>query len=89
MDPAGRKRLKEQLLRDIEAWDRRDPRRFRDIVRNAVDIDKRILRDLMKAFQTDLDEVRSWGAGTEVPEDYKRTVIVDAIRESIERESEA
>ena len=68
MDPAGRKRLKEQLLRDIEAWDRRDPRRFRDIVRNAVD---------------------SWGAGTEVPEDYKRTVIVDAIRESIERESEA
>ena len=89
MEPAKRKTQKEQLLRDIDAWDRRDPRRFRDIVRNAIDVDKRVLRDLIKAFGVDLVEVRSWGSGAEVPEDYKRTVIVDAIRDSIERDLNA
>jgi len=83
MDDATRRALKEKLLKDVEAWDH-SRRGFRDIVRNAADIDKKILYGLMKAFGTNRDEIRGWGAGTEVPEDYQREIIVGKIRELLE-----
>lgn len=83
MDDAVRRRLKEQLLKDIEAWDQ-SQRGFQDIVRNAVDLDKRYLRDLMKAFDATFADVKAWGAGSEVPEDYKRYVIVETIRKMLD-----
>ncbi|HJV33388.1 MAG TPA: hypothetical protein VJ694_05160 [Patescibacteria group bacterium] len=82
MDDAKKRQLTEKLLKDIEAWDQ-SQRGFQDIVRNAVDIDKRHLRDLMKAFDVAFADVKAWGAGTEVPEDYKRYVIVEAIRKML------
>ncbi len=80
MDDATKRALKEQLLRDAEAWDH-SVRGFQDIVRNAIDVDKKIARDLMKAFDVGYDDLRAWGAGTETPEDYQRHVIVGKIRE--------
>ncbi|MEK7545564.1 MAG: hypothetical protein AAB554_00635 [Patescibacteria group bacterium] len=80
MDPATRRQLKEKLLQDVDAWDQ-SQRGFQDIVRNAADIDKKILYGLMKAFQASRDDVREWGSGTEVPEEYKRYVVVEKIRE--------
>ena len=80
MDDALKRQLKEKLLRDIEAWDR-SQRGFQDIVRNARDIDKKIARDLMKAFDIDYNDLRAWGAGTEVPPDFQRHVVVEKIRE--------
>lgn len=89
MEPAKRKSLKEQLLRDIERWNHSDPRGFRDIVRNAADIDKKILYGVMKAFQASREDVRAWGSGAEVPEDFKRHVIVEKIRELLEEDLNA
>lgn len=89
MDPAERKKQKEQLLRDVERWDGLDPRGFRDIVRNAVDIDLKYMRDLMKAFSVDREEIRKWGAGKTVPDDFNRHVIVEQIRESLEKDLNA
>ncbi len=84
MEAEARVRLKRKLRDDVDRWDKRDPRGFRDIVRNAVDLDKRYLRDLMKAFDVDFAEVKAWGSGAETPEDYKRYVIVERIREMLD-----
>lgn len=89
MDPAARRALKEQLLRDIEAWNGLDPRGFQDIVRNAADIDKKLLYDLMKAFGSSREDVRAWGAGAIVPDDFNRYAIVERIRELLEAELNA
>lgn len=89
MDPAKRKAQKEQLLRDIEKWNHSDPRGFRDIVRNASDIDKKILYGIMKAFEASREDVRAWGSGAEVPEDYQRHVIIEKIRELLETDLNA
>ena len=89
MDPAKRRTLKEQLLRDIEKWNHSDSRGFRDIVRNAADIDKKILYGIMKAFEASREDVRAWGSGAEVPDDFKRRVIVEKIRELLENDLNA
>lgn len=86
MDPAVKRKLKEQLLEDIRKWQPPEPRGFQDIVRNAIDLDKKIWHDLMKAFDVGAKEVRRWGSGAEVPEDFKRFVIVERIRELLEAE---
>lgn len=80
MDGATRRQLKEQLLRDIEAWDH-SQRGFQDIVRNAADIDKKILYGLMKAFTASRDDIRGWSRGVNMPPDFHRQVIVEKIRE--------
>jgi len=89
MDPAARKAQKEQLLRDVEKWDGVDPRGFQDIVRNAVDVDLKYMRDLMKAYGVDREEIRKWGAGKVVPDDFNRYAIVETIRESLEKDLNA
>ncbi len=89
MDPATRKKQKEQLLRDVEAWNGLDPRGFRDIVRNAVDIDLKYMRDLMKTFGVDREAIRNWGAGKVVPDDFNRYAIVEKLRESLEADLNA
>jgi len=80
MDEAVKRQLKEKLLEDVEAWDR-SQRGFQDILRNAIDIDKKIARDLMKAFDLDFKDLRAWGAGTDAPPDFQRHVIVEKIRD--------
>lgn len=82
MAAAKNRPLKEQLLKDIEAWDQ-SQRGFQDIIRNALDIDKAIARDLMKAFDLDFKEMRGWGAGIDLPPDFQRYVIVEKIRDFI------
>jgi len=89
MDPIARKKQKEQLLRDIEAWNGLDPRGFMDIVRNAVDIDLKYMRDLMKAFGVDREEIRKWSAGKVVPDDFNRYAIIEQLRESLEKDLNA
>ncbi|HTK59852.1 MAG TPA: hypothetical protein VL283_01470 [Candidatus Baltobacteraceae bacterium] len=89
MDPAARRAQKEQLLRDVETWNGSDPRGFQDIVRNAVDIDLKYMRDLMKAFGVDRDEIRKWGSGKVVPDDFNRYAIVEQIREALEKDLNA
>lgn len=88
MDPVTRKAQKERLLRDIEAWNGLDPRRFADIVRNAVDIDLKYMRELMRTFGADRDEIRGWGAGKVVPDDFHRYAIVEKLRELLESDTE-
>ena len=80
MAEAKNRPLKEQLLKDIEAWDQ-SQRGFQDIIRNALDIDKAIARDLMKTFGLDFKEMRGWGAGADLPPDFQRYAIVERIRE--------
>lgn len=80
MDDAMKRQLKQKLLEDVEAWDQ-STRGFQDIVRNAADIDKRILYGLMKAFQVTRDDVRGWSRGIGVPPDFQRYVIVEKIRD--------
>jgi len=85
MDPATRRAQKEQLLRDVEKWNGSE-RAFQDIVRNAVDIDLKYMRDLMKAFDVDRDEIRKWGSGKKIPDDFQRSGIIEQIRDSIEKD---
>lgn len=80
MDDAMKRQLKEKLLNDIDAWDQ-STRGFQDIVRNAIDLDKKIARGLMKAFDLDFKEMRAWGAGKDLPPDDQRYVIVEKVRE--------
>ena len=86
MDPATLRSLKEKLLNDVRRWRPPEPRGFKDIVRNAIDLDKKIWLELAEAFKVGKMEVRKWGSGAEVPEDYKRYVIVEKIRELLESE---
>ena len=86
MDAAAKRQFKEKLLDDIRKWQPPEARGFKDIVRNAIDLDKAIWNELRKAFNVDAKEVRQWGSGAEVPEDYKRFVIVEKIRELLESE---
>lgn len=88
MDPAARKRLKEQLLRDVHAWDGVDKRGFRDIVRNAADVDAKYLAALMKEFGAKFADVRGWGSGAIVPDDFNRYAIVEKIRELLEKDTD-
>jgi hypothetical protein len=84
MDPDPKRALKEQLLSDIGRWKPSEPRGFQDIVRNAADIDKKLLYGLMKAFNVKREEVRAWGSGADLPSDYDRYAIVEKIRELLE-----
>lgn len=86
MDPADIRKLKEQLLDDIRKWQPPEPRGFQDIVRNAIDLDKKIWVELIRSFKVDKMAVRKWGSGAEVPADYERFVIVERIREILESE---
>ncbi len=80
MDDAVMRQLKAKLLQDVLSWDQSE-RGFQDIVRNVIDIDKKILRDLMRAFSADFKEVRAWGAGSETPDHFNRQAIVAKIHE--------
>jgi hypothetical protein len=86
MDDETLRTLKEKLLADIKRWQSADELRFRDIVRNAIDIDKKILRDLMHGFRARFSEVRGWGGKGDLPSDIDRYLIVKKIRESLETE---
>jgi len=86
MDPATVRQLKEKLLDDIRKWQPPEERGFKDIVRNAIDLDKKLWHGLMKAFEVGAKEVRRWGSGAEVPPDFQRYVIVEKIRELLESE---
>ncbi len=82
------RQLKQAVLDQIEAWDGASERGFRDIVRNAddVDKDKRILYALTKAFEVKPDVVHKWGAGRVVPNHFNRWAIVEKIRETLEKQ---
>lgn len=86
MDPDPKRALKEKLLDDVRRWKPPEARGFQDIVRNAADIDKKLLWELMKAFNVGRQEVRAWGSGAEVPSDYDRYAIVEKIRDLLEAE---
>lgn len=88
MDDAKTKELKKKLLDDVLSWDQSE-RGFQDLVRNAIDIDKKILRDLMRAFSADFKEVRAWGAGTETPDHFNRQAIVAKIHELLVADAQA
>ncbi len=79
------RQLKQAVLDQIEAWDGSSERGFRDIVRNAddVDKDKKILYALTKAFGVKPDIVHKWGAGRIVPDHFNRWAIVEQIREAL------
>ena len=89
MDPGALRQLKEKLLEDIKKWQLPGERGFQDIVRNAIDIDTRILQALMEAFDANFKEVRGWGSGATLPEDFKRIVIVGRVRKLLESEVNA
>lgn len=84
MDDETVRKLKEQLLRDIKRWQSADEVRFRDIVRNALDLDRKVLRDLMQSFRKKFSEVRGWGGKGELPNDIDRFLIIEKIRDLIE-----
>jgi molybdopterin converting factor small subunit len=84
MDEETLRKLKEKLLADIKRWQSSEETRFRDIVRNALDLDKKVLRDLMHDFKKKFSEVRGWGGKGELPNDIDRFLIVEKIRESLE-----
>lgn len=86
MDPATQRTLKEKLLEDVRRWTPPEPRGFQDIVRNAADIDKKLLYGLMKAFNVKREDVRNWGSGADVPSEYDRYAIVEKIRDLLESE---
>ena len=86
MDPAVIRQLKEKLLDDIGKWKVDDERGFSDIVRNGLDLDTKILHELMKGFRAKFSEVRAWGAGGRVPSDIDRYMIVERVRELLEAE---
>ncbi len=67
MDAEALKRLKEDLIRQIDAWDGSD-RGFSDIVRNAIDLDKRVVVTLRSARKEDYRAIKGWGAGRDLPD---------------------
>lgn len=86
MDPATVRQLKEKLLDDIRKWQPPEERGFRDIVRNAIDLDKKLWHGLTKVFEVGFKEVRRWGSGAETPSDFQRWKIVETLRELLENE---
>lgn len=86
MDPAEVRRHKERLLDDIKRWKPADEVGFRNIVRNGLDLDTKILRELMKGFNAKFQEVRGWGGKGDLPADIDRYFIVEKIRELLESE---
>jgi hypothetical protein len=90
MDPGTRRKQKEQVLRDIEAWKkRRSERGFQDIVRNALDLELKYMRDLMRVFGVDRDEIRKWTAGKLAPPDFQQGDIIEQLHDSIEKDINA
>lgn len=85
MDDATKRRLKEQLRHDAESWDQ-SARGFQDIVRNAIDIDKAIVRELMSAFSVSFRELRGWGAGQDLPDHFNRQAVIAKIHELLMRQ---
>lgn len=86
MDPADIRAHKEKLLEDIEKWKVDDEVGFRNIVRNSLDLDTKVLRTLMKDFKAKFSEVRGWGGRGDLPPDIDRYLIVEKIREMFESE---
>jgi hypothetical protein len=84
MDAEQKRILKERLLEDLRQWKPPEPRGFKDIVRNAADIDLKLLYGIMKSFNATRETVRAWGTGGIVPPDYERYVIIERIRVLLE-----